>query len=175
MFEIKIKLTHPLAKIPTEGSANAACWDVYAAEINQITNDCYQVNLGFQLEPPPGFKVVLVPRSSITKTSLIQQNSPGQGDEDYRGEYKYIFRMLPSHLHKHSWSDSGIYIKSTERFPPHIDNNCYLRLAYNEFPYKVGDRIGQIFLEKIIPIQFMQVDNLSETERGEGGFGSTGK
>ena len=42
-------------------------------------------------------------------------------------------------------------------------------------PYKVGDRIAQFCIEKVTPIHFIEVDELSKTERGEGGYGSTGK
>lgn len=45
----------------------------------------------------------------------------------------------------------------------------------NEVPYKVGDRIGQIMILPYPLIRFVEVDELSETERGTGGFGSTGK
>jgi dUTP pyrophosphatase len=41
--------------------------------------------------------------------------------------------------------------------------------------YKVGDRIAQIIIIPHPPIEFDVVDELSDTERGEGGFGSTGK
>jgi dUTP pyrophosphatase len=41
--------------------------------------------------------------------------------------------------------------------------------------YKVGDRIAQIMIIPYPPIQFEEVDELNNTERGEGGFGSTGK
>jgi dUTP pyrophosphatase len=41
--------------------------------------------------------------------------------------------------------------------------------------YKVGDRIAQIIIIPYPPIEFDVVDELSDTERGEGGFGSTGK
>jgi len=41
--------------------------------------------------------------------------------------------------------------------------------------YKVGDRIAQIMIIPHPPIEFDEVDELSDTERGEGGFGSTGK
>jgi dUTP pyrophosphatase len=41
--------------------------------------------------------------------------------------------------------------------------------------YKVGDRIAQIIIIPHPPIEFNEVDELSDTERGEGGFGSTGK
>ena len=41
--------------------------------------------------------------------------------------------------------------------------------------YKVGDRIAQIMIIPHPPIEFNEVAELSDTERGEGGFGSTGK
>jgi dUTP pyrophosphatase len=41
--------------------------------------------------------------------------------------------------------------------------------------YKVGDRIAQIIIIPYPPIEFEEADELSDTERGEGGFGSTGK
>ena len=42
-------------------------------------------------------------------------------------------------------------------------------------PYKVGDRVAQFCIEKVTPIEFMEVDELSKTERGTGGYGHTGK
>ena len=41
--------------------------------------------------------------------------------------------------------------------------------------YKVGDRVAQIMIIPHPPIEFEEADELSDTERGEGGFGSTGK
>jgi dUTP pyrophosphatase len=41
--------------------------------------------------------------------------------------------------------------------------------------YKVGDRVCQIIIIPYPPIEFEEVNELSNTERGEGGFGSTGK
>lgn len=148
-LKLKIELVHPNAKLPVKGSANAACWDVYAAEITSLPEGTYIVRLGFKLQPPPGYKVVLIPRSSITNTWLIQQNSPGQGDEDYRGEYQYRFKTLPWYAYHNT-------------------------LKYYEFPYKVGDRIGQIYLEKVIDFE-LEEGVVDQTDRGEGGFGSTGK
>jgi dUTP pyrophosphatase len=43
-----------------------------------------------------------------------------------------------------------------------------------ENDYKVGDRIAQIMIIPHPPIEFEEVAELSDTERGEGGFGSTG-
>jgi dUTPase len=40
--------------------------------------------------------------------------------------------------------------------------------------YKAGDRIGQIKIGVTFPIEFVEVEELSETERGGGSYGSTG-
>ena len=41
--------------------------------------------------------------------------------------------------------------------------------------YEIGDRGAQIIIVPHPPIEFQEVDELTNTERGEGGFGSTGK
>jgi dUTP pyrophosphatase len=41
--------------------------------------------------------------------------------------------------------------------------------------YKPGDRIGQIKLGFTLPMEFINTDTLSETERNTGAYGSTGK
>lgn len=43
-----------------------------------------------------------------------------------------------------------------------------------DFPVKVGDRIAQLIIEKISETDIVEVDKLDDTERGAGGFGSTG-
>ena len=42
-------------------------------------------------------------------------------------------------------------------------------------PYEVGDRIGQIIIMPIPSIEFVEVDELNNTERGSGGYGHTGR
>ena len=42
-------------------------------------------------------------------------------------------------------------------------------------PYLPGDRIGQLVIVPIPEVEFVEVEELSETERGSGGYGSTGK
>lgn len=148
---VKIKKLHENAVIPKKATELAAGHDVTVTEIIQEADDFVICKLGFALTPPPGYKVVLVPRSSLTKTKWILQNSPGQGDEDYRGEYQFRFRALPS---------TAKYNNGT--------------LIYQDFPYKVGDRIGQMFIEKVIDFEFEEVEELSVTERNTGGYGSTG-
>ena len=43
------------------------------------------------------------------------------------------------------------------------------------FPYSIGERVAQIYFEKVEEVALIESDELSETERGTGGFGSTGK
>ncbi len=146
---INIKKLHIDAQIPNKASKFAGGWDVTATEIIYDSENFVICKLGFALQPPTNYKVTLVPRSSLTKSNWILQNSPGLGDPDYIGEYQYRFRCMPVNI---------------------IDN----KLQYESFPYIIGDRIGQIYLEKIIPMQFHYVDTLVNTIRGAGGFGHTG-
>lgn len=49
------------------------------------------------------------------------------------------------------------------------------RYLENGDVYEVGDRIGQLVIMEIPKVNIIEVQELSSTERGEGGFGSTGK
>ena len=42
-------------------------------------------------------------------------------------------------------------------------------------PYSYGDRIGQLVIVPIPAVEFVEAEELSETERGSGGYGSTGR
>ena len=50
-----------------------------------------------------------------------------------------------------------------------------INLGKSEFVIKKGDRIAQMVVCPIVKIEFENVENLPETVRGSGGFGSTGK
>lgn len=45
---------------------------------------------------------------------------------------------------------------------------------YSKFPYSVGDRVAQIYFEKVEDVEFVDANELESSERGTGGFGSTG-
>jgi dUTPase len=82
---------HKDAVIPKQTTKLSGGWDVTCTEITQEKPDFVICKLGFALQPPPNYKVTLVPRSSLTKTNWIVQNSPGLGDADYLGEYQFVF------------------------------------------------------------------------------------
>jgi dUTP pyrophosphatase len=155
-MKIKIKKVHPLAQLPVRADEGCGGWDVIATEIIKQADDFYVCKLGLKMQPEsPNYKITLVPRSSLTKTNWILQNSPALGDWSFTGEYELRFRAIPQGLKGNT--DWGYSLK------------------YPEFPFKVGDRIGQIYLEEVIPIKFDESTELIETSRGAGGFGSTGK
>lgn len=47
--------------------------------------------------------------------------------------------------------------------------------ALGEKEYKVGDKIAQLIIVELPLVKIQEVDQLSETDRGQGGFGSTGE
>lgn len=49
-----------------------------------------------------------------------------------------------------------------------------INLSNQEFTIENGERIAQIVFAKVEQAEWLEVNSLSETERGEGGFGSTG-
>jgi deoxyuridine 5'-triphosphate nucleotidohydrolase len=149
-MEIKIKLL-PGGKMPTKAHRTDAAWDCYAREDVTVGAEPVLIGLGFMIEPPEGYYVEIVPRSSIgLKTQLRQPNSIGIIDNGYRNEVKAMYesRLMPS---------SGMLDCTT--IPQKI---------------KAGDRIAQMILRKQEEAELVEVDELSETDRGAGGFGSTG-
>ena len=144
MLKIRFKKKDEQSKLPIKGSLNAACYDVYAHSIKAERPDKIIVGLGFSTEIPPGFKGILVPRSSIAKTNWFLANSIGIIDADYRGEWMMVLKTVGS-------------------------------VMYDALPFGVGERCAQIYFEKINDVEIEETIELSDTERGSGGFGSTGK
>jgi dUTP pyrophosphatase len=144
MLKIKFKKKDESSKLPYKGSLNAACYDVYAHSVKVQRPNKIVVGLGFSTEIPPGFKGVIVPRSSIAKTNWFLANSIGVIDSDYRGEWMMVLKTLES-------------------------------VVYDALPFAINDRCAQIYFEKVNDVEFEEVDELTDTIRGEGGFGSTGK
>ena len=144
-MKVKIQKISPLAQIPSYAKEGDAGMDVMATSIISDTPTQITYGLGIALEIPNGFVGLVFPRSSIRKTRLQLSNSVGVIDSGYRGELQATFNKITTTLEN------------------------------QKNDYKVGDRVAQIMIIPFPPIEFEQVTQLSETERGEGGFGSTGK
>ena len=50
----------------------------------------------------------------------------------------------------------------------------FYKIPFISTPYKAGERAVQVIFRQIIPTTFVIVNKLNPTERGEGGFGSSG-
>jgi len=146
-MQVKIKKLKPNAVVPSYAKAGDAGMDLVATSIISNTTFDITYGMGIALEIPEGFVGLIFPRSSIRKTDLALTNCVGVIDSGYRGELQATFKKV--------YGKNDIRIDETD--------------------YKVGDRIAQIIIIPYPPIEFVEVDELSNTERGEGGFGSTGK
>ena len=151
-MQVKIKVLEG-GKMPTKSTEGAAAYDCYAKETVEVGYNPVLIGLGFALELPEGYHAEIVPRSSIgLKTNLRQPNCVGIIDSDYRGEVKAMYELKPM---------LGV---NRDAFYPSMG---YVILK--------GDRIAQMIIKKNEDVELVEVDELSDTERGVGGFGSTGK
>jgi dUTP pyrophosphatase len=109
------------------------------------TPDYIGYKTGLAIEIPKGYVGLLFPRSSNSKKHLLLANSVGVVDSGYRGEIELRFKIASN---------------TSENF---------LEI------YKVGDKVAQLMILPYPSIEFEEVEELSDTARGEGGFGSSGK
>ena len=99
--------------------------------------------------------VKIYPRSSARKYNLNLANCVPIIDNDYRGMIYLCFNYL--------WQPGDFRI---------VDNKIVGTIDWYKI-YNKGDKIAQMTLDQVIPIDFVVVDDLTKTQRGAGGFGST--
>ena len=80
-----------------------------------------------------------------------------------------------SNLTKHKW----VMVNSPGQIDSDYRGEWMVKLAstggfFEEPPYTIGDRVAQIYFEKVNDVVFIEEETLSETQRDAGGFGSTG-
>lgn len=183
-LKIKIKLGDR-AIVPTKGTTGAAAFDIYCPqEVELLPGKTIIIPLDFKVEIPEGYELKLLPRSGLSTKGVIVRNSPGTIDSDYRGEMGVILKYEPEDLCHRVDKLYKLLINFCKNFV--TTNNFHLEDAKKHLldglncplmkPYVIekGDRIGQLQLQKVIDFQFTEVNEINETARGEGGFGSTG-
>lgn len=165
-MDIKVKKVRENATIPVQATSGSAGFDLHVTAFldnkgNEITTDKYYLHehrtetircaTGLAFEIPEGYCMKILPRSGLAfKENITVVNAPGLIDSDYRGE-------VVVGLIKHHVSES-------------------VRCSTNSYSIiNIGDRIAQAVIEKYEKPNFIEVEELSETSRGEGKFGSTGK
>lgn len=144
-MEIKIKKLKGNAKIPTRGTTSAAGYDLYACIDEAVT-----------IEPHKTIKV-----------------GTGLAIEVPEGYFGAIFAR------------SGLATKQGLRPANAVgvaDSDYrgeYIVALHNDTDeariVEPNDRIAQLVIMPFLPVEFKEVDELSETERDAGGFGSSGR
>ncbi len=153
---MKVKVLKEGGKAPTRAKDQDAGYDLYACEDVFIpTGETRKVSLGIAIELPeidgvkgnPYFKVE--DRSSLASKGI--RTGAGIVDCGYRGELQVVLHNL----------------------------NCELDtdpiLFRRGYRVRAGDKIAQGIIQVALTSEPRVVDNLSETDRGAGGFGSTGR
>ena len=147
-MSFRIFKCHPDAQIPAYQTEGAAGFDLHSIEDIVIPpGRRYLVRTGLKVSVPVGFELQIRPRSGLAlKYGVTVLNSPGTVDSDYRGE---VGALLINH-------------------------------GLEAFAIKKGDRIAQGVLGRPGRYYVTRIDEVSSeeelgaTERGTGGFGSTG-
>lgn len=148
-MKVRFKKLNPDAVVPTKAHATDAAFDLTATtrSLDDYGNVVY--GTGIAVEIPHGYVGLVFPRSSVAKKRLILSNGVGVIDSDYRGEIMLKFKPTLATAEK----NLGTY----------------------DFIYHPYERIGQLMIVPYPDIEFEEVEELTQTERGDGGYGSTGK
>lgn len=169
-MKVKIKKLHPDAVIPAYAKTGDAGMDLTATSVSvdEYGNIVYGTGLAFEI--PEGYVGLVFPRSSIFKKGIILSNSVGVIDSGYRGEVSFKFK--PSYdkakaVH-HPGNPKSYGLPSVAWYE--LDGSGF----ETDYTYRIGERIGQIIIMPYPQIEFEEVQELSETERGTKGYGSSG-
>lgn len=173
-MKIYIKNTDGIT-LPQKGTDVSAGYDIVATSDPKIVGDSngptytevsyieYETNL-YIAPSVLTYHTLIHPRSSVSKYNLVLANSIGLVDNDYRGmiicRFKYIWQ--PQDL---TW---------TQPFHGSTSGGLVGKVNVDKI-YKKGDKIAQLVFEPTIQVEWVLVDDLNQTQRGEGGFGSTSK
>lgn len=150
-MKVRIKRLHPKAVIPKYAHSTDAGLDLVATSRTYDSDGNIVYGTGLAFEIPEGYVGLVFPRSSVCKKDIALTNSVGVIDSGYRGEVMAKFKPT--------------LVFEQERVPYSIDPRVY----------DVGERIAQMIIVPYPQIEFEEADSLTQSDRGEGGYGSTGK
>lgn len=183
---VKVKRLDDGAVIPMYAHDGDVCFDIVATSVEyDAEKDLYIYHTGLAMETDAHYGMFLFVRSSNSRTDAYLTNHVGVVDTaTYRGEIQFRFKNRDSFATEAETLRSKVFFDA-------IGNGSGLKEAYDvadtvylaflasdpldRAPYKVGERIGQGVIMPVGISVFKWCQELSETERGEGGFGSTGR
>ena len=161
-MKVRIKKINEKAVVPYKTHAEDFCYDVVATSEEEVAPNVwkYGIGLAFEIDGKRWLKVIEYPMQERFK--LLAE-----------AVYSIDFRPRSS-IYK-----TGMVLSNSVGTIDDLYRGEVSAVFYHVFPnmprYKVGDRIGQIKLGFTLPMEFEEVDELSDTERGDGGYGSTGR
>jgi dUTP pyrophosphatase len=170
-MRVKIKKLVPEACIPKYMKADDSGMDIVAISKKFDADGNVVYGTGLAMEIPKDYMGLIFPRSSNAKKDLILSNSIGVIDPGYRGEIFLKFKP------------SGYFAADFETLAEGVETDYFDFVCFGKETiedtdqvsvYNVGDRIGQIIIVPRPTIEWEEVDELSTTERGAGGYGSSG-
>ena len=157
MTNLNVKKLTETAQLPTQANPLDAGWDLYADEDVEIWHgETVLVSTGISLEIPSGYVGLIWDRSSVGVKGVHRH--AGVIDSGYRGEVKVC-------LHNANRSNLGRHLSE------HIED----KIGMGVLTVSKGDRIAQILFQEVPLFKLVESDDLAETTRGAGGFGSSGK
>lgn len=165
-MEVRIKKLREDAVIPHKAYEGDAGFDLTAVDIQYDECGSLVCHTGLAFEIPDGYVGLVFPRSSICKKDLLQRNCVGVIDSGYRGEVTIKFA---SHFRQLNPILSWFYHFVLKRdFSANVVN------VWTSSAYSVGDRVAQMIIIPIPNIKLIESDWLSVSDRGAGGYGSSG-
>lgn len=168
-MKVKFKKLRENAKLPVKKHDGDFCYDVYACTCEEVAPNVYKYMLGFSLQIAED-EELMIP----TSEGKYHWQTVGDRVITYYGTNLSVdFRPRSS-----IWETGMVLANScgTGDRPYTGEYAAYFYHVVPELPiYKVGDRILQMKIGITVPIEFEEVDELNKTDRGDGGFGSTGK
>ncbi|HDT6578833.1 TPA: dUTP diphosphatase [Bacillus cereus] len=144
-LRVKIKRVKDV-EMPKYAKPGDSGFDLVAAEDTIIwPGETKVVPTGLAFEIPPGYELQVRPRSGMTRNTKLRVVL-GTVDSGYRGEV-------------------GVLVDNNER-PISLNMKAHV--------IEKGTRIAQGVIAPVVTAHFVEVDELSKSDRGTGGFGSTG-
>ena len=159
-MKINFKKLSDTAIAPTKGHYNDAGFDLYADEDAILAyGETKAVATNIALELPDGYMADVRPRSGLTRDTALRVHY-GTVDAGYRGGVGIICQNGAKDQMDGRWNN-GMESMEYELYSKTVN-------------IRRGDKIAQLVIQKIPDIELIEADELNETARGAGGFGSTG-
>lgn len=163
-IQIPFVKCHPDAKMPEYAHPDDSGMDVYAVNDYVIhPGETKLIPTGIKVAVPNGYEIQIRPKSGrALKTKMRIANSIGTVDAGFRGELQVIIENIESPIKDitYDFDDNGRPIITSI-------------LRGSDMTIGKGEKFAQLVLMEVPKAVLFQVENLDDTERGNGGFGST--